>query len=79
MGKRIKIVHFNDSWGKDFHGMDWHLMPGQGDVNWEKIASTLKEVGYEGTANFEVTPRRGKLFNAQLRYIGEAGNLIFND
>ena len=78
LGKRIKIVHFNDSWGKDFHGMDWHLMPGQGDVNWDKIASTLKEVGYEGTASFEVVPRRGKLFNAQLRYIGEAGNAIFN-
>lgn len=78
LGKRIKIVHLNDSWGKDFHGMDWHLMPGQGDVNWDKIANTLKEVGFEGAASFEVVPRRGKLFDAQLKYIGEAGNLIFN-
>lgn len=78
LGKRIKILHLNDSWGKDFKGMDWHLMPGQGDVNWDKVAKALKEVGYEGVANFETTPRRGKLFNAQLRYIGEAGNLIFN-
>ncbi len=79
LGKRIKVTHFNDSWGKDFKGMDWHLMPGQGDVNWDKVAKTLKEIGYEGNANFEVSPRRGKLFTPQLRYIAEAGNAIFNE
>lgn len=78
LGKRIKILHLNDSWGKNFYGMDWHLMPGQGDVNWEKVASALKEVGYDGVASFEVTPRPGKFFMPQLKYIGEMGNLIFN-
>lgn len=78
LGKRIKVVHLNDSWGKDFKGMDWHLMPGQGDVDWAKVATALKEVGYEGVANFEMGPRPGKFFKPQLKYIGEMGNLIFN-
>ncbi len=79
LGKRLKVTHFNDSWGKDFKGMDWHLMPGQGDVNWDKVAKALKEIGYEGTANFEVGPRGGKFFLPQLRYMGEVGNAIFNE
>lgn len=78
LGKRIKVVHLNDSWGKNFFGMDWHLMPGQGDVDWEDVAAALKEVGYEGTASFEISPRKGKFFFPQLKYIGDMGNLIFN-
>ncbi len=79
IGKRLKVVHFNDSFGKAFHGMDWHLMPGQGDVDWEKVASALKEIGYEGTANFEVGARKGKFFHPQLRYMAEVGHAIFNE
>ena len=78
LGKRLKVVHFNDSFGKDFHGMDWHLMPGQGDVSWEIIATALKEIGYEGVANFEICPRQGAFFMPQLKYIYEVGNAIFN-
>lgn len=78
LGKRIKILHLNDSWGKNFYGMDWHLMPGQGDIDWEKVATALKEVGFEGAASFEMGPRPGKFFKPQLKYIGEMGNLIFN-
>lgn len=79
LGKRLKAVHLNDSWGKDFYGMDWHLMPGQGDVSWEKIASALEKIGYAGTANFEIGPRAGLWFIPQLKYISEVGNLIFNN
>ncbi len=79
LGKRIKATHFNDSWGKDFHGMDWHLMPGQGDVNWDEVAKALKEIGYEGTANFEIGPRKGKFYIPQLKYIAEVGHAIFNE
>ncbi len=79
LGKRLKCLHLHDSWGKAFHGMDWHMMPGQGDVDWYKIADALKEVGYEGTANFEVAPPKYKEWILpQLNYIGTVGNLIFN-
>ena len=79
LGKRLKVVHLNDSFGKEFYGMDWHLMPGQGDVSWDKIAIALKKIGYKGVANFEICPRKGIFFMPQLRYIYEMGNLIFNN
>ena len=79
LGDRLKVVHFNDSWGKDFYGMDWHLMPGQGDVDWNKVANALKEIGYNGAINFELTPRAGVFFLPQLRYISEVGKLIFSE
>ena len=79
LGKRLKCVHLHDSWGKDFHGMDWHLMPGQGDVDWYKIADAMKEVGYEGVANFELAaPRDKRWFDPYITYVGTMGNLIFN-
>ena len=61
LGKNLKCLHLNDSWGKDFHGMDWHLMPGQGDVDWYKLAAALKEIGYEG--NFNVEGSSAKFYN----------------
>lgn len=79
LGARLKVVHFNDSWGKDFYGMDWHLMPGQGDVDWMKVKASLDKIGYKGTANFEVGPRKGVFFKPQLKYIAEVGNAIFNE
>lgn len=79
LGKRLKVVHLNDSWGKEFYGMDWHLMPGQGDVSWEKVAAALKNIGYTGTASFEIGPRRGLWYLPQLEYIAKVGNLIFNN
>lgn len=79
LGKRLKVVHFNDSWGKDFYGMDWHLMPGQGDVDWSKVAISLKEIGYEGAMNFELSPRPGVFFMPQLCYIAQVGKAIFSE
>lgn len=79
LGKRLKVVHLNDSWGKEFYGMDWHLMPGQGDVSWEKIAAALQKIGYKGTASFELGVRKGLWYLPQLEYIGKVGNLIFNN
>ena len=79
LGNRLKVVHFNDSWGKDFKGMDWHLMPGQGDVDWFKVKAALEKINYQGTANFEVGPRKGVFFYPQLKYIAEIGKAIFQD
>ena len=54
-------------------------MPGQGDVDWNKVANALKEIGYNGAINFELTPRAGVFFLPQLRYISEVGKLIFSE
>lgn len=80
LGKRLKITHLHDSWGKEFYGMDWHMTPGSGDVSWDKVAAALTAVGYEGSANFEVNLRpEPYFFLPQLRYTATVGDLIFNN
>ncbi len=79
LGKRLRIVHFQESWGKNFKGMDWHLLPGDGDVNWEAVKKGLTDVGYTGTINAELNPRKGKLFDLQLKYIADAFKALLDD
>lgn len=41
-----------------------HWLPGEGDVDWQKLIAKLKEIGYEGPWMYEVSPggsRTGKL------------------
>lgn len=72
LGKRLLITHCHDSWGKDFHGMDWHHLPGDGDVDWKKVAKGLDEIGYKGTINAEFKAREGAMYEVQMRYIADS-------
>jgi len=49
LGKRVEVIHVQDSDGVH----DLHTIPGLGQINWKSFADALKEVGYEGTFNFE--------------------------
>lgn len=49
LGKRIKMLHLHDNYGKDTH-----QPPFCGTINWDDIITTLAEVGYEGDFNYEV-------------------------
>jgi L-ribulose-5-phosphate 3-epimerase len=49
LGKNLKALHVADN--KGLH--DDHLLPYFGNVAWEPIMKTLKEIGYEGTFTFE--------------------------
>ena len=79
LGKRLRCVHFNESWGKEFKGMDWHLLPGDGDIDWEKVKKGLIDVDYPGTINAEINPRKGKLFKIQMKYIADSLKALFED
>ncbi len=48
---RLKALHVHDVDGWD----DSHTIPYQGIINWEKVASALKEIGYEGDFTYETT------------------------
>jgi len=58
MGSRIKALHLHENNGKD----DTHQLPftfGRDEssgVDWEGILRGLKEIGYQGTLNFETFP-----------------------
>lgn len=56
-GDRLFCTHLNDNMG--CHGPvspqnDLHLLPFDGILNWEGVASRLDNVGYHGTMNFEI-------------------------
>ncbi len=49
LGKRIKALHINDNDGLS----DQHMAPYAGSFPWKEFLVALKEVGYEGSLNFE--------------------------
>ena len=49
LGKRLKLLHVNDN----FEVNDHHNLPGFGTVAWKLFMDALKEIGYEGTFNYE--------------------------
>ena len=50
LGHRTKVLHIHDNGGIE----DDHLIPTRGVIDWKRFATTLGEVGYNGTFNFEV-------------------------
>ncbi len=79
LGKRIKIVHLHDNRGTD----DEHLMPYTGNIIWKDVIGALRDIGYEGTLNFEtfrqVTSARGvdeEAVPILLRAIRETGEMF---
>ncbi len=52
LGKRISVLHLHDNDGK----ADQHLMPLAGTANWQDILSALRETGFSGYYNLELSP-----------------------
>lgn len=52
-GDRIKVLHLHDN----NKYSDQHLFPGQGNIEWVKLFDALKEIGYDGYYNFELSLR----------------------
>lgn len=50
LGKYLKVLHTHDVIYND----DTHTIPLLGQINWDRTVKALKEVGYDGTFNFEV-------------------------
>jgi len=51
LGSRTRVLHIQDNLGQK----DEHLMPTFGTINWKAVATALKEAGYQGTFNFEIS------------------------
>ena len=50
LGKDISLLHLHDNTGH----WDDHLLPGMGNINWQKVFSALEEIGYNGVYNCEL-------------------------
>ena len=51
IGSRLKMVHINDNFAED----DIHLAPFLGRIDWQETMSALREIGYAGSLNLEVS------------------------
>lgn len=57
LGKRLKVLHLHDNfgvltcWGG---GLDRHLPPCFGELDWKDLITALKEIGFNGSFSFEI-------------------------
>ncbi len=54
IGSRLRLIHVNDNFAED----DIHLAPFLGTVDWQGFVQGLKEIGYQGDMNLEVSCKR---------------------
>lgn len=53
-GDRISMIHLHDN----CHNADYHREPYAGNMPWEDVMKTLKEIGFTGTFNYELMDSR---------------------
>lgn len=74
LGSRIKVLHLHDNYGT----RDDHSLPYLGTVDWQGVMRALRDFGYDGTFNYEVSA--GKLPLAlredHARYLVDAARLL---
>ncbi|MBR5528541.1 MAG: sugar phosphate isomerase/epimerase [Clostridia bacterium] len=54
MGNSVRCLHLNDNDSMT----DQHLVPGAGNIDWQKVLCALRDIGYEGVYNMELDLRR---------------------
>lgn len=56
---RIAAIHLHDNFGD----VDTHLIPGDGDINWNTLISKLSKTSYNGTFTLETQYHVSSLYN----------------
>jgi sugar phosphate isomerase/epimerase len=69
---RINMLHANDNDGRN----DTHLAPGLGRIDWQKLACTLLETGFKGTAILELSGEGNREAAVILREARESSRFI---
>lgn len=79
--KRLKVLHLHDNFGIQndwFGGLDRHLLPAMGGLDWENLAKALKEINYGGIYSFESSvhgyPETAEILYA---YLNKVAHIIF--
>lgn len=77
-GKRLIALHINDNNSKT--GLDQHLLPFFGDVDWPDVMRALREIGYAGHFTYEIGSQQvpGEACDKWLRYTVEIGRYLLS-
>lgn len=54
IGSRLKVLHIHDNYGS----LDEHVLPGQGNINWNDFTQALAEINFSGAISLEVKPEK---------------------
>jgi sugar phosphate isomerase/epimerase len=78
IGSRLISLHVNDNFGV----LDDHLLPYHGEIEWEPIMKTLKEIGYKGVFAYETHKAAERVpegvIDSFLRYTYDLGNYLIS-
>jgi sugar phosphate isomerase/epimerase len=78
IGSRLISLHVNDNFGV----LDDHLMPYHGEIEWEPLMKTLKEIGYKGVFAYETHKATERVpegvIDSFLRYTYDLGNYLIS-
>ncbi len=74
-GQRLYGLHVSDNHGEFY---DKHLVPGKGTINWSKVITALKDVGYKGDFHMELPDEWGGSIEATTRAAHEAYHAAVN-
>ena len=66
LGSDVTLLHLHDNNGH----YDDHLLPGMGNINWQKVFDSLDDIGYKGVYNFELSLKFGKLNEQFVNFAG---------
>ena len=56
LGKLTKHVHIHDNHGGNAEADDIHLIPGEGNIDFNKTFQDLEKIGYDGDFTLELVP-----------------------
>lgn len=75
LGSEIRVLHVHDN----RYGMDMHLTPYDGIIDWESFACALKDIQFEGVFSLETGPSAqmsDALFEQKSRYLASIAQNI---
>lgn len=74
LGGLISCTHIHDT----FYDRDCHLPPFMGEINWQELMGTLRDIGYRGDVNYELRKCQmpENLLDAYLAYLYQAGQCL---
>lgn len=75
LGKEIRVIHVHDN----RYNMDMHLSPYDGVMDWDALASGLKDIQYDGVFSLETAPGAhmpDALFEEKSRYLASISRCI---
>ena len=75
LGSEIRVLHVHDN----RYGMDMHLTPYDGIIDWDSFACALKDIQFEGVFSLETGPSAQMsdvLFEQKSRYLASIAQNI---